>query len=98
MPWLALVREAKNREDVVSIARDFAAHLSPAEIERLPPECRPGPIRSETDLQRYALLLAQHHGHGDAARVIMKLSGFFSAAAARLGEFGRPAPAPESPE
>lgn len=92
MPWLALVRQAKTRDDVVRVARDFVAQLTPAEVDRLPPECRPGPMDSEADLQGYALQLARHHAHGDSARVIMKLSGFFSSAAARLAELAKPSP------
>jgi len=98
MPWLARIREARTRDDVVSVARDFVAHLSPSELDRLPVECRPGAIAGEADLQEYALQLARHHAHGDAARVIHKLSSFFSSAAMRLAELAKPAPPADGPE
>jgi hypothetical protein len=94
MPWLARVREARTRDDVLTVAREFLAQITPAELDRLPPECRPPAVRSEADLHVYALQLARHHGHGDAARVIIKLSGFFSAAAVRLAQLAKPVPPP----
>ncbi len=86
MPWLALVRQARTRDDVVRVARDFVSELTDTELDRLPIECRPGAIANEADLQQYALQLARHHAHGDAARVIFKISAFFSSAASRLAE------------
>jgi hypothetical protein len=80
------------------VARDFVAELTPTEIERLPVECRPRAIATESDLQEYALQLARHHAHGDAARVILKLSSFFSSAAARLAELARLGPPAEESE
>jgi len=92
MPWLARVREARTRDDVVRIARDFVGQLTDTDLDRLPVECRPGAIASEDDLQDYALQLARHHAHGDAARMIIKISAFFSSAAARLAELAKPVP------
>jgi hypothetical protein len=80
------------------VARDFVAQLTHSELERLPVECRPRAIAGEADLQEYALQLARHHAHGDAARLIMKLSGFFSSAAARLADLAKPAPPPDRSE
>jgi len=74
MPWQGRIRDARSRGEVVQVARDFVAQLSPAEVDRLP---------------EYALLLARHHAHGDAARLIVKLSEFFSNAAARLAQLAR---------
>jgi hypothetical protein len=98
MPWLALVRDARTRDDVVRVARDFVAELTRAEIERLPVECRPGAIATEAELQEYALQLARHHAHGDSARVIIKLSGFFSSAVHRLAELAKPVPRADGTE
>jgi hypothetical protein len=98
MPWLARIREARTRDEVVQVAREFVAELTRSEIERLPPECRPGALASEGDLQGYALQLARHHAHGDSARVIIKLSGFFSTAAVRLAQLAKPPPPAEGTE
>jgi 3-deoxy-D-arabino-heptulosonate 7-phosphate (DAHP) synthase len=98
MPWLARVREARTRDDVVRTARDFVAQLTRTDLDRLPVECRPGAIASEADLQEYALQLARHHAHGDAARMIMKISAFFSSAAARLAELAKSVPPTEGNE
>jgi hypothetical protein len=98
VPWLARIRQARTRDDVVRVARDFVAELTPAELERLPPECRPGAIDTEADLQAYALQLVRHHGHGDAARVIIKLSSVLSSATTRLAELARHAPPAEGSE
>jgi hypothetical protein len=89
MPWQGRIRDARSRGEVVQVARDFVAQLSPAEVDRLPVECKPRAIETEADLQEYALLLARHHAHGDAARLIVKLSEFFSNAAARLAQLAR---------
>jgi hypothetical protein len=66
------------------------AQLTQAELNQLPTECKPRPLDTEADLQAYALQLARHHAHGDAARLIGKLSAFFSSAAARLARIASP--------
>ena len=90
MPWLARLRAARTRPEVLEVAREYVAKLPDGEVARLPSECRPGKLATEQDLQEYAFRLVKHHGHGDDARAVIKLSEFFSRAAIRLAELASP--------
>jgi hypothetical protein len=90
MPWLARLRAARTRTEVLEVAREYVARLPAGEVALLPSECRPGKLATEEDLQEYAFRLVKHHGHGDDARAVIRLSEFFSRAAIRLAELASP--------
>lgn len=50
LSWYQQLDKAVDAAEVVAIARDYLATWSPEEIGRLPQECRPGRIRSPSDL------------------------------------------------
>ena len=72
--------------EVVRITREFLATLSPYDIARLPPHCRPGKMVDGTDISGYAFVIVRHRcvpGAG-TARVAHKLASFFTSASTRL--------------
>ncbi len=86
--WQRRLDAASSEADVVAIARDFVALLSPSDLERLPEICRPTPLARGSDVTEYASILVRHHcgGDGAASRLVDWLIRFFSAAARRLSE------------
>lgn len=86
--WHCLLEAAESEQEVVDIARDFLATLSPYDIARLPANCRPGKMVDASDITTYAFLVMRHHcdeGHG-MPRVAHKLAAFFSGASIRLSQ------------
>jgi len=85
--WAARVEGASSAHEVLEVARDFLAQLTPYEVHALPAACMPPPkLVDADDVTAYALTLVRHdcagtHGDGDLAH---KLANFFSHAAARL--------------
>jgi hypothetical protein len=84
--WHVLLDSAMTEADVVGITRDFLATLSPYDIARLPPHCRPGKMVDASDISGYAFVIVRHRcvpGAG-TARVAHKLASFFTSASTRL--------------
>lgn len=52
LAWFRQLDKAADAAEVAAIARDYFAGWSPEEIGRLPESCRPGRIRSASDLER----------------------------------------------
>lgn len=88
MPWLTRIAGARTQEEVLEIAREHLAQLSPSERAQLPEECVPDTLASPEHLRAYAYRLVAHHGHGDNARLVRRLAEFFSEAAVRLNQLG----------
>jgi len=57
MTWQDRLNLAKSEAEVVSVVRDFAAQLSPQDISRLPPECRPPKFMDAEDVTSYSVTL-----------------------------------------
>lgn len=84
--WHVLLDSALTEADVVRITREFLATLSPYDIARLPPHCRPGKMVDSSDISGYAFVIVRHRcvpGAG-TARVAHKLASFFTSASTRL--------------
>ena len=84
--WHVMLDSAMTEADVVRITREFLATLSPYDIARLPPHCRPGKIVDGSDISGYAFVIVRHRcvpGAG-TARVAHKLASFFTSASTRL--------------
>jgi hypothetical protein len=84
--WHAMLDSAETEADVVRITREFLATLSPYDIARLPPHCRPGKMVDMSDISGYAFVIVRHRcvpGAG-TARVAHKLASFFTSASTRL--------------
>jgi hypothetical protein len=85
--WSELLSRAGCADEVLTTARDFLARFSPEEVAQLPQECRPAKLVDETDVTDYAFLLASDACTAiDAVGVHARLSAFFAAASARIGE------------
>ena len=86
--WQARLKEASTAEDVVAVARDFLALRTSQEIASLPEDCRPGEIRDEEDVTRYALKLASSNPEPGSAEagVVRRVGTFFTRAALKIVE------------
>ena len=85
--WQAQLDEARYPYEVLAIARDFLAQVSPEEIAQLPTECRPDRLVDEDDVSGYALTLARAQSltdSGSEPEVLHKLCAFFADASTRL--------------
>ena len=89
--WRRRLDSAVSAPEVLRIAREFLETWEPDEIERLPEGCRPGRLREPGDVRCYAMQLARAEFADDAgAMEMLRMSGFFSAAAERLAQSGDP--------
>ncbi len=89
---LQRLRSARTVDEVLVAARAYVAELSPAEVEFLPKDCRPGALDTERDVREYAHRLASHPAHGDNARLVHRMFEFFSLATRRLQEVNGSSP------
>ena len=89
--WKSRVEKAASEAELLGVVRDFIADLTPKDIERLPPICRPIEFEHGRDILNYVVILVGHHCDGDGAthRLVTRLTAFFSAASLRLGEIER---------
>lgn len=72
--------------EVIALAREFVASLSPYELARMPAGFRPGKLTDGSDVTHYAFLLVRHdcQGGDGTARCIGRLANFFSDASIQL--------------
>ena len=92
--WQGRLDRAHNEREVVEATREFIARITPAEIARLPDECRPHKLVDANDVAEYALSLgrAQHGDVKESRRSVAKLCAFLTAASTRLSQLApRPA-------
>ena len=82
--WQGQLEQAIHPQDVLSVARDFLAQVSPEEIATLPPETRPERLVDADDIARYAFILAKAEHTPGAPDLLHKLSAFFADASERL--------------
>jgi hypothetical protein len=96
--WHRQIDDAKSVAEVVSIARDFLATWTPAELAQLPPDCRPGKIRDETDIAEIHSRLAEEYrttrASGDELTTLQVLTSFMVRASVRIAELGGDTTAP----
>ena len=87
--WAARVEGAFSAQEVLEVARDFLAQLTPYEVHALPPPCMPPPkLVDGDDVTAYALTLVRHDCAGDGGERVLahKLADFFSHASGRLAQ------------
>jgi hypothetical protein len=87
--WAARVEGAASAHEVVDVARDFLAQLTPYEVHELPASCEPPPkIVDGDDVTAYALTLVRQDCEEDAAHagLARKMADFFSHASGRLAQ------------
>jgi hypothetical protein len=96
LSWAARVEAAPSAHDVVEVARDFLAQLTPYEVHALPDPCKPPrKLVDADDVTAYALALVQHDcaQGSDEAELAHKMADFFSHASGRLARLASEPPA-----
>lgn len=96
--WADLLGAASTPEEVIGVARDYLATWAPAELERLPSECKPpSKFFEPEEVVSYAFSLVQHHcGPGADDSDVARLVNFFSVAARRIAVVMSETPTPDS--
>lgn len=83
--WQRRLGIASDGQEVLDIARDFLATLSPFELHSLPESCRPPQKLFQDDIATYAFDLTNHEcNSAEPGELVHKLARFFSHAATRL--------------
>ncbi len=101
MAWNKEVRAARDWQELLALARDFVAKLSPEEVATLPPTCREIRIKGTDDLYFWHERLAEEFfaraARGDPTRAHRDLLDFFTMAAERASELcGTASPSDEA--
>lgn len=94
MGWQGRLEAAASREDVVDVARDFLALVTPEEAARMPVDCRPVKLVDGEDVANYAVTLTRRSCDPDcfADHNLQRLAAFFGDALGRMSQLA-PAPA-----
>lgn len=90
LSWYQQLDGATGMTEVVSIARDYLATWSPAEIGRLPPSCRPGRLRDASDIEELHECTVDAYrttrASGDELTALQLLTGFLVRASLRIAQ------------
>jgi hypothetical protein len=88
--WFAQIDRARSVPEALSVARDYIATITPEELALLPPECRPGRIRDEKDIEDLHGTLVDVYrasrATGEELEVLQRLTSFYVRLAIRLSE------------
>jgi hypothetical protein len=99
LSWQSRLNAAQEPDEVVTIARDFLARLSPEEYSRLPDDCRPRKLVDADDVVDYAVTLVRRSCEADrlADALVHQMAAFFTDASRRFSQlaFLRAATTPE---
>ena len=89
--WSQRLDQADSADEIIVLVRAFLARLTPAELEDLPPEGKPGRLASPAAIHEYALWLSQAElKTGPFAPLTLHvMARFFGAAAQRLAYISR---------
>ena len=89
--WKSLLQRAADTREVLAIARDYLAMLSPAEVASLPRRLQPSKIVDAEDLASYAFDMVRYHTEcsGEAGDLCARLSEFLSHANQRATQLMR---------
>ena len=90
--WKQVLAEATTVTEVVALANEFISRADEADLDALPPDCRPRVFANSVDVNSYAveLMRARYHDAKSAA-AIHRISFFFQEAAQRLAHLAGPA-------
>ncbi len=87
LTWQERLDEALTEDEVLAVARDYLATLSPQEYARLPHAIRPGKLVDANDVTTYAFELVRAQcDDADAAGTLQRLAHIMSRASIRLSE------------
>jgi hypothetical protein len=99
--WQERLQATASAAEIVGVARDFVAQLTPYDVHSLPEACRPpSKIVDAEDITSYAFALVRHQCEESAAHaeLVHKLAHFFSEASIRLSQLAVPHSLPEDSE
>jgi len=87
LTWQERLDTATSELEVVDVARDYLATLSPAEFASLPQQLRPGKIVDANDITTYAFDLVREECHDEGVQhLVQRLAHIMSRASIRLSE------------
>ena len=90
LQWFQQLDRAQGAASVVEIARDYLATWTPEEIARLPRDCRPGRVRSASDLEDLHSCAVDAYrstrATGDELTALQLLTSFLVRANVRLAQ------------
>jgi hypothetical protein len=90
MNWHKQIRAARNWQELLAVARDFVAHMTPEEIGTLPPTCREMRIKGVDDVYFWHERLAEEFfdraSRGDPSPAHRDMLDFFTVASERASE------------
>ena len=96
LSWHRDIEGTTNTLQVVRLAREYLAALSPGDFARIPRNCLPGHVIDESDISRYSARLTQEYwrlrGTQADLGVLQEMWSFFMRASiqiARLNELQR---------
>ncbi len=84
--WQGQLDHATRPEEVLAVARDYLAQVSPEEIAQLPEDCRPGRLVDADDVSDYAFELGRRQSAPDTPDLLHKLAAFFADASTRISQ------------
>jgi hypothetical protein len=87
--WLRSIRSMRGSEELLGLANKYVATWQPARLALLPPDCRPGPLKTSNDITAYAVTLVRRQISGNAVAdraALEEMARFFAAAHVRLAE------------
>ena len=98
--WFSQIDRAKSVTEVVSVARDFVATWRPEELAMLPPNCRPGKVRDDEDIETLHGALVEEYRVSRATGVeleaLQRMTSFVVRASIRIADLGGGTPSGES--
>ncbi len=87
LTWLVRIDAAVTVGEVLDVVRVYLAHLTPAEVAFLKPNCRPPKLVDGNDIAEYALELVRETCTDDPAPpLVLKIAAVVSHASARVSE------------
>ena len=90
LPWFQQLDRAQGAATVVAIARDYLATWTPEEIARLPDDCRPGHVRTASDLEDLHACAVDAYrstrASGEELKALQLLTSFLVRANVRLAQ------------
>jgi len=90
--WQQLVETAMTPHQVVEVARDYLASLSPEDLDSVPEDCRALRVRDESDIDLWNMRLAEAcraiWGSDRDGRIVTELAQFFQCASVRISRLG----------
>ena len=87
LTWQERLDDVTSEPEVVDVARDYLATLSPEEFASLPEALRPGKIVDANDITTYAFDLVRKECHDEGVQhLVQRLGHIMSRASIRLSE------------